>query len=136
MSEKYITQKPNSLRTVHFFLIAIMLTLAGCTGIPYSAHEVSSNRVGWNCYDADALDAYTPLVSLYGNHASSTGNVNFSGIKIDTYYSLDGIDFRWTWDDEGGRHSITIRPDGIGRYYKFGSEDTAKPSAVYVCIQE
>ena len=136
MSEKYITQKPNYLSSVHFFLIASMLTLVGCTGIPYSEHEVSSNRVGWACYDTDELDAPKPAVSLYGDHASSTGNVQFSGIKINTYYYLDGLEFRWSWDDEGGRHSFIVDSDGIARYYDFGRQETAKPSVVYVCIQE
>ncbi|MYD78743.1 MAG: hypothetical protein F4239_07635 [Gammaproteobacteria bacterium] len=136
MSEKYITLKPNSLRTVHFFLLASMLTLAGCTGIPYSEHEVTSIYVGWACYDADELDASTPFVSLYGHHASRTGNVNLSGIKIETYFYIDGLEYRWSWDDAGGRHSFIVDTDGIARYYDFGREDTAKPSAVYACIRE
>ena len=85
-------------------------------------------REKWKCDDLE-LVAYT-----------FTGTVTIAGRTERTDFRIDGIERRWNWclAKDGSYHcTVTISPDGSGRYFNFrGTDGTAKPSDWFHCRKQ
>ena len=80
-----------------------------------------------------SLDKLNNLISKL-----QLGFIMFDGRKeySSTFYSKDGIDHRWDWED---KYTFIIKPDGTGLYYDFTSVkkgESTKARDVYKCEKD
>ena len=95
----------------------------------------------WEC--VDSIVGYPTLVRAWvfsdPDLLGRNGVVEANGIRKDAWYLQEGLSHRWNFDpdqDKGSYSaSFVIELDGDGKYYLFGSEDTAKPSIITKCTK-
>lgn len=69
-----------------------------------------------------------------GNQGFEYGQVEVAGNSQETGFLVDGFDRVWTFSDKyNNNYAFTIKPNGIGLYYRFGKKKTVKPSQLFKC---
>ena len=92
----------------------------------------------WECRDYKYNSSENILAEAKVNEGGTTGGISVAGVTHKTSYEVTGFERRWDFGlrkDSTYAYSFVISPDGMGRYYDFGSSKSTKPSILMRCLQ-
>jgi hypothetical protein len=118
----------NNIKNIGMRLLPVLLVLVSS---PSWAGQ------SWECRDAMSalagLDAPVLLTATVSGDGE-TGRIEVAGTSHRAWYGIDGLSGKWYWGLEGDQYRFvfTIRPDGNGVLYDFGSPPQEKAETVFI----